>query len=160
MDTEGRTLAEFAPQDTLFTAQRAAAAVHMNEQGQITQIQVFAHCGQDLLPVFTQARLMAAAQEGLGAILTEQALATDGVVDDRLRTAGLIKSRSLPQIHVQAVASDHPPVDPTAAARIAVAAAVACALTQVEGRVRPSFPARDAEAAYGVGVKRPRAPKR
>lgn len=157
---EGRTQAEFTPQDTLFTAQRAAAAVHMNAQGQITQIQVFAHCGRDLLPVFTQARLMAAAQEGLGAILTEQALATDGVVDDRLRIAGLIKSRSMPQIHVQAVASDHPPVDPTAAARIAVAAAVACALTQFEGCVRPSFPARDAEAAYGVGVKRPRSPKR
>ena len=156
---EGRAQAEFTPPDTLFTAQRAAAAVHMNTAGQIDQIQVFAHCGQDLLPVFTQARLQAAAQEGVGAILTEQALATDGVVDDRLRTAGLIKSRALPPIQVQVLESDHPPVDPSAAARIAVAAAVACALSAFEGSVRPSFPARDAEAAYGVGIKRPRAPK-
>ncbi|MFT5586809.1 MAG: CO/xanthine dehydrogenase Mo-binding subunit [Cognaticolwellia sp.] len=156
---EGHSQAEFTPQDTLFTAQRAAAAVQMDAQGQITQIQVFAHCGVDLLPVFTQARLQAAAQEGLGAILTEQALATDGVVDDRLRTAGLIKSRYLPPIQVQVVESNSPAVDPAAATRIAVAAAVACALAKFEGSVRPSFPARDAEAAYGMGIKRPRGPK-
>ena len=157
---EGLTQAEFTPPESLFTDQRAAAAVYMNQAGQIDEVQVFAHCGTDLLPVFTQARLQAAAQEGVGAILTEQAVATDGVVDDRLRTAGLIKSRAMPAVQVQVLESDHPAVDPSAATRIAVAAAVACALTTFEGSVRPSFPARDAEAAYGVGIKRPRAPKR
>ncbi len=157
---EGHTQAEFTPPDSLFTTQAAIAAVHMNAALQIDAVQVFANCGKDLLPLFTQARLQAAAQEGVGAILTEQALATQGVVDDRLRTAGLIKSRALPPIEVQVIASEQPAVDPSAATRIAVAAAVACALAAAEGSVRSSFPARDAEAAYGVGIKRPRAPKR
>ncbi len=156
----GRVDAEVAPDAATFSTQRAAAAVHLNEAGVIDQVVLRSHCGEDLLPVFTQARLDAAAQEGLGAVLTEQAPVSEGVVDDRLRIAGLIKSRSLPPMDLRAVPSASPAVDPAPAGRIAVAAAVACALQAFEGQARSSFPARDAEAAYGVGIKRPRGPKR
>lgn len=125
-----------------------AAQLRLNEQGAVEELHVRASGDHGQ-------RYRALAAAGLGYALTERLDSEAGHVDARLRNIGLIKARDLPEIRLEAFPSEGWNRADTAIL-MAAPAATAAAVRRFEGATRPSWPMNDSEAAYSVGVRRPR----
>ena len=126
----------------------AGCRVALDDEGAVEAVEVWASEPDP-------ARAVALASAGLGQALTEELLVDEGRVDGRLRNIGLIKARDLPEIRFRALATAACNRADTALL-CAVPAAMTQAVSAFEGDRRSAWPMKDAEAAYSVGVRRPR----
>jgi CO/xanthine dehydrogenase Mo-binding subunit/aerobic-type carbon monoxide dehydrogenase small subunit (CoxS/CutS family) len=130
----------------------ASCSIELDETGAIQRVVVAAEGPEDPLAV---ARAEVAVAAGLGLALSEAVGREGGFLDTRLRNLGLLKARDLPPIELLLI----PTTDwrePSTAVTAAVASAVLCAVERFEAAPRRSLPAADSEAAFSVGVRRPR----
>ncbi|MCP4918909.1 MAG: molybdopterin-dependent oxidoreductase [Proteobacteria bacterium] len=128
----------------------AVAVVQLDADGAVASVRVLAEG-----PESRAAELEACVAAGLGAALTEQVATADGFGDTRLRNLGLLKARDMPPVSLEVIPTGTWREGGTAIL-MAVPAAVAAAVERFEGVSRASWPMRDSEAAYSVGVRRPR----
>jgi len=122
----------------------ASVRVDLDDEGGIAQVQARSTASGP--------RAIALLAAGVGLSLTEQVETTEGIPDARLRNIGLIKARDLPEMSLQEGDWKRGDTGLLAATPAALMAAVA----GFEAQWRSSFPMKDSEAAYSVGVRRPR----
>lgn len=136
----------------------AGVVVRLAEGGAIADIHVAVLCGVDQDPLDVRRVAEGAAHMGVGVALSEEVADVESehgpMPETRFRMLGVLKSKVSPKIFARVVLSGTGEAwDCADAVVAATAAAVASAVSALEGAARSQLPMKDSAAARGVGIR-------
>jgi CO/xanthine dehydrogenase Mo-binding subunit len=124
----------------------AGAGVELYDTGRVAAIDVRVAAGTVLDDVGVRSYCIGAVHMALGWVLSE-GLTVDpesgAVLDLTIRSFGIVRPASMPRVHVEIVADDHPPCNGSDAVFVATAAALCDAVARATGAFPATFPARN-----------------